>query len=140
MLPDVSRGPGIVVSTAALPSENANQVCILSRRWPNPVARQYAWYPEAMLNPQRLEARLPDLARELGGHNYGKRWLRRFMALTPEKASVILAITGNFAWLPTLLHPRWLRWQAEHTLEIDCFVHWAGQVCTPAAPTAATEA
>ena len=84
--------------------------------------------PEAMLqSPEALSRRQADLARELGRYTFGDLRLRAWMALTPRRTSAFFVLTGNFVWLPRIVHASWERWQAERTLQLDCFVHWTGQ-------------
>ncbi len=83
--------------------------------------------PEKLLDPAQTEVLLPALARKLAYYN-GPDWkLGKLMDCYPNSVG-LLALTGNFIWLPVIITSTWWKqWKAEQTLEIDRFVHACGQ-------------
>jgi hypothetical protein len=85
---------------------------------------------EALMDPANSEALLPALAREIAAYNGPDRWLTSLMASYPRRTRglIFFAITGNWIWLSALIGRDWWKhWQRERVLDIDAFVHTAGQ-------------
>jgi hypothetical protein len=85
---------------------------------------------EALMDPAQTAVLLPALAREIAHCNGPDKWLTSLMTSYPRRTGglVFLAITGNWIWLPALISGNWWHhWQHERVLDIDAFVHAAGQ-------------
>ena len=85
---------------------------------------------EALIDPANTAVLLPALAREIATYNGPDKWLTRLMASYPRRTGglICFAITGNWIWLPAFIgRDWWIYWQHERVLDIDAFVHAAGQ-------------
>jgi hypothetical protein len=85
---------------------------------------------EALMDPAQTEVLLPALAREIASFNGPDKWLTSLITSYPRRIGglIAFAITGNWIWLPAFISDDWWKhWQHERVLDIDAFVHAAGQ-------------
>jgi hypothetical protein len=85
---------------------------------------------EWLIDQAQAEILLPALARQLAYFNGPERWLTPLMNSYPQSSGYLffLAITGNWLWFPAMIRADWWEhWQHEHVLDIDTFVHAAGE-------------
>lgn len=85
---------------------------------------------ERLIDPAQAGEFLPALAKEIAHFNGPARWLTPLMNSYPQTPGLMffLAITGNWLWFPSIIRTDWWEhWQHEQKLDIDAFVHFAGQ-------------
>ncbi|HEU5375524.1 MAG TPA: hypothetical protein VFV38_08810 [Ktedonobacteraceae bacterium] len=85
---------------------------------------------EWFLDPAQGEIFLPALARQIAYFNGPEKGLTLLMNSYPRSIGHMIfnAVTGNWLWFPALISEDWWEhWQHEQVLDVDAFVHAAGQ-------------